>query len=109
MIEKQRKGRRVLNRTITFRCKKCNKVFDLSDDIFNRDQNSELYSARSSSSTSICTNCNSLDFNVFPKYQWVYRKRCPKCSEMFETPNSWDNKCKPCSQKWITTIAKMGM
>lgn len=107
MFKKIRKGKKVLIRSIKFRCNKCNTLYELSDETFNHNMDI-MYGASSSSGTLICSNCNSTDFTVLPSFEWKYRTRCQKCYNMFETSYSWVSKCDKCEKEYILMISELG-
>lgn len=92
-------------------CNDCNHDFILNEDYIKdleiQDNHIPL-KASSSSMTMICPQCNSINFRVFFQYKNLYRRRCPKCKEMFETEYSWKNKCDNCVRRHAELMASMG-
>ena len=37
-----------------------------------------------------------------------YRKRCRDCRKMFNSPNTYYNRCPKCNTKYIKNISKFG-
>ena len=95
-------------------CNKCNHVFDLTEELMrdqyirHGDQLENIFSARSSSSTVFCPNCNLTEYRLNFEYKNLYRRRCPKCGDMFETEESWKTKCNPCVKEHVEVMVHMG-
>lgn len=101
-----RKHTRVLRRKIVFKCVNCGDSQELNDSVFTQREDYP-YNAQSSSSTYIC-NCGCRKFEIYPEYQWLYRKRCPTCGEMFENQYSWERKCKTCNEAHLDFMMNLG-
>lgn len=102
---------KVFRSQIKLICNECNHAFILNKDYIRNLEIQENFvplKARSSSKTMICPECNSTNFRVFYNYQNLYRRRCPKCGKMFETEESWKDKCDNCVKKHAELMASMG-
>lgn len=106
--------RKVLRYKFSAICQNCKNEFDLDkkllEDLEERSlgkENRDL-NAKSSSSTVFCLKCGSTELGIHGEYQNLYRRRCPKCREMFETEFSWEEKCEPCRKKHAELMSRMG-
>lgn len=103
--------KKVFRSQIKLICNDCNHGFILDKDYI-RDleiqDNHVPLKSKSSSMTMICQKCNSTNFRVFYNYQNVYRRRCPKCEQMFETKYSWIHHCDSCERNHAELMASMG-
>jgi DNA-directed RNA polymerase subunit RPC12/RpoP len=97
LFKKLKKGKKVRKLSLKFRCAKCGRIIEANYEIFAQ-REEKPFSAQSSSSTLICPKCNSIEFVVMPQYEWLYRRKCHSCNQMFETPFSWEMRCKPCER-----------
>jgi len=94
-------------------CNHCNYSFSLTKDLIAEQEKKQMdgkipLSASKASGTVFCPNCNGTDFKINFEYSNPYRRRCIKCGEMFETLNSWQEKCNDCMRKHVELIASMG-
>ena len=105
LFKKIRKGKKVCKLTLKFRCVKCGHLIEADRTIFAQ-REEQPFSAQSSYSTLLCPHCNGTEFVVFPQYEWLYRKRCQYCNQIFETPFSWEQAHKNCEEQDLEDAVK---
>lgn len=103
----------VFRSQILLRCNnpECNHSFELNKDFIAKREEANGFvplKAKSSNTTIVCPKCYSTNFHVIFNYQNLYRRRCPKCQEMFETEKSWKDKCDKCTKAHAELMASMG-
>jgi len=103
--------RKVLRTKWVAICNNCNHQFELTDEWMREKEERDGYiplSAKSSSTNVFCPKCNTFNFRLSFDYQNLYKRRCPKCGEMFETAYSWEEKCPTCVKNHAEILATMG-
>jgi len=103
--------RKVLKFRFYAYCNACNHEFDLDKNyLIGHDKRGGVVPLKSTTSAGYvrCLECGSMDLQLHYAYRNEYRRRCPKCEEMFETFESWKTKCDTCMKEHAELMSKMG-
>lgn len=104
-------ARKVLRIKIKAICNTCDHSFDINERMHeqeNMEKDMVPFSAKSSSTTMICPECRGVIFRLHYEYQNVYRIRCKKCSEMFDSPETYNSRCPKCQDKYLRAFSMLG-
>lgn len=106
--------KKILRTQIKVFCNNCDHSFEINERMQSQEKwwaannNSIPFGAKQSSSMMSCPKCSETNFRISFDYQNIYRIRCRDCKEMFDSPETYHQRCPKCEEEYLRVFSMLG-